>query len=90
MGSLALLKLDDRALSELEAAYPGIRTSILAREAANVPPCTNCGASDTASVGQGILGRSVALAAATTKFKLVPNGPAPGRHFCNVCGRFFD
>jgi hypothetical protein len=28
-------------------------------------------------------------AAATTKFKLIPNGPKRGKYFCNVCKQYF-
>lgn len=55
-----------------------------------VPPCTRCGASTTASVQVGLIGLTIRLAATCPKFKLLPNGPKPGEWFCNACGRFFD
>jgi hypothetical protein len=38
----------------------------------------------------GIIGRAISIAAATTKFKLIPNGPKPGKYFCYICDKFFD
>ena len=55
-----------------------------------VPPCTRCGASNTASVQVGVIGLTIRLAATCSKFKLLPNGPKPGKWFCNSCQRFFD
>jgi hypothetical protein len=45
---------------------------------------------DTASVGCGVIGRTMNIAGATTKFKLVANGPALGKYFCHIGNRFFD
>lgn len=55
-----------------------------------VPPCTRCGASNTASVQVGVIGLTIRLAATCSKFKLIPNGPKPGNWFCNSCNKFFD
>jgi len=55
-----------------------------------VPPCTRCGAGDTASVQVGVIGVTIRLAATCRKFKLIPNGPKPGEWFCNSCNVFFD
>ena len=55
-----------------------------------VPPCTRCGASTTASVQVGVIGITIRLAATCPKFKLIPNGPKPGEWFCRSCGKFFD
>lgn len=55
-----------------------------------VPPCTRCGSSTTASVQVGVIGITIRLAATCPKFKLIPNGPKPGKWFCRSCGRFFD
>ncbi len=68
----------------------GIRETILRFEEAILSPCPSCGADSTADVQCGIIGRTINIAAATTKFKLVPNGPRPGRYFCNSCQTFFD
>ena len=55
-----------------------------------VPPCTRCGSSTTASVQVGVIGITIRLAATCPKFKLIANGPKPGEWFCLSCGRFFD
>lgn len=84
------LKVDTETLERLERQYPGIGESIRARESTPLPPCTRCGSTDTAEVGCGIVGRSVAFATATTRFTLLANGPRPGAYYCNSCGEFFD
>jgi hypothetical protein len=84
-----MLTIDEKTLNQMEAQHPGIRETIVYFEEATVPACTRCGSSDTATVGCGIVGRTIYIAAATTKFKLIPNGPAPGKYFCNTCSGFF-
>ena len=85
-----MLTVDNATLNRLDKRYPGIRKTILAFEKAALPACARCGSRDTADVGCGVIGRTIDIAAATTKFKLLPNGPAPGRYFCNTCQEFFD
>jgi hypothetical protein len=75
--------------ASLENRYPGITESILRFERAELPACPRCGSQDTANVQVGLIGRTIDIAAATTKFKLIPNGPKPGAYFCNACGEFF-
>lgn len=55
-----------------------------------VPPCPQCGTSNTASVQVGIVWITIWMAATCPKFKLIPNGPKPGNWFCNTCQKFFD
>ena len=55
-----------------------------------VPPCTQCGSHDTASVQVGVIGLTIRLAATCRKFKLIGNGPKPGKWFCNSCQKFFN
>jgi len=55
-----------------------------------VPPCTHCGSTRTASVQVGVVWVTIQLAATCPKFKLIPNGPKPGDWFCKSCGHFFD
>ena len=55
-----------------------------------VPRCTCCGGSDTASVQAGVIGLTIRLAATCRKFKLIGNGPKPGEWFCHGCESFFD
>ena len=83
------LKIDQASLSKMEAQHPGISESIRIQEEIVLPPCHHCRSQDTAKVGTGVNGRTIYLAAATTKFKLIPNGPKPGEYFCNGCEKFF-
>lgn len=84
-----MLMIDETVLSELETTYPGIRNSILSFETAAFPVCLHCGSSDTADVQVGLIGRTLGIAAATTRFKLIPNGVKPDKYFCNSCEEFF-
>ncbi len=83
-------RLTDEELLSLEEAYPGIRRDVMVFENADLPNCSKCGSSDTADVQIGVVGRTMLLCSATTKFKLIPNGPRPGRYFCNSCKTFFN
>jgi hypothetical protein len=85
-----MLKICEEELDDLEGRYPGFREAILRFEEATLPHCPSCGADHTADVQCGITGRTINIAAATTKFKLVPNAPPPERYFCNGCDTFFD
>lgn len=84
-----MLQLSDEELWDLESSYPGIREQVMHFENAVLPICLKCGSVDTADVQIGIVGRTITICGATTKFKLIPNGPRPGRYFCNTCGKFF-
>lgn len=75
-----MLKIDTTTLASLEAK---------AREAELLPRCSHCASEDTARVAGGLIGRTIAMAAATTRFKLFANGPKPGAFFCNSCGGYF-
>lgn len=83
-----MLTLGSEDLDRLESQHPGIAESIRRFEAADLPPCPKCKSSETASVQVGIVGRSIAIASATTKFHLRPNG-RPGNYFCSSCGQYF-
>lgn len=85
-----MLKIDKETLNRMEAKYPGIGESIRSREEATLPACSLCGSQDTATVGCGVIGRTISLSAATAKFKLISNGPALGEYFCNTCDKFFN
>ena len=85
-----MLKADRKTLDQMERQYPGIVETILAFEQANLPACPHCRSEDTADVQCGVIGRTIHIAASTTKLKLVANGPKPGTHFCNACNKFFD
>jgi hypothetical protein len=85
-----MLKIDPATLDEMERQHPGIRATIRRFEKRPLPACPRCGSANTADVQCGVVGRTIYLAAATTKFKLIPNGPKPGKYFCNGCREFFD
>lgn len=85
-----MIKVDTARLNRMESGYPGIIEQVRGFEDAELPACSNCSSADTADVQCGVIGRAINLAAATSKFKLIANGPKPGRYFCNKCGKFFD
>lgn len=85
-----MLKIDEATLGEMERQHPGIRQAIMRFESADLPPCPRCTSDDTADVQVGVIGRTIYLGAATTKFKLIANGPKPGQYFCHQCGEYFD
>ncbi len=84
-----MLKIDQSELAKLEKDYPGTVRSIKYFEEMRLPKCPKCKSANTALVQAGIIGRTIALCSATTKFKLTPNGGL-GKYFCNDCGKFFD
>ena len=84
-----MLKVLASELETLERQYPGISRTVRYFEEMVLPPCPRCGSTDTAKVTVGLVGRSINLAAATTKMKLLANGPTPGNCFCNACKEFF-
>jgi len=79
-----MLNLNEEELRELEKRYKGIIEQIDRYESAELPACPKCQSSDMAQVGVGVIGRTINIAAATTKFHLTPNG-ADGKYFCNSC-----
>ena len=85
-----MLKRDKEVLDEMEKLYPGILEQILRFEKAKLPICPRCRSENTANVQIGIIGRTIKISSATTKFKLIPNGPKPGAYFCNICDKFFN
>ena len=89
-GGGEMLTANKKTLDYLERDYPGIKASIRRFEKAKLPACPRCGSENTADVQVGIIGRTIHIAGATTKFKLIPNGPKPGEYFCNACNKFFN
>ncbi len=85
-----MLKISEEQLASLERDYPGIIADQIRRfENAQLPPCPQCGSTDTASVQVGIIGRTMRIAGATTNFRLIANGPKPGSCYCNSCEAYF-
>ena len=78
-------------LGNIEENYPGIADQIRRFVEAELPSCPYCGSQDTASVQVGVTGRAAAIAAVTTKVKLVPHAKDKlGAYFCNACGKYFN
>jgi hypothetical protein len=85
-----MLKVDQETIAHMDSVYPGIRESIEHHEGLELPACPHCGSTRTATVGVGLVGKSINLAGATDKYKLLANGPKPGNFYCNRCAKFFD
>ena len=60
-----MLMTSEDGLDLMEERDPGIKKSILEIEAEVLPACAHCGSDDTASVGMGLVGRSMRIAGAT-------------------------
>jgi hypothetical protein len=84
-----MLKVDQASIDRMESSYAGIAEQIRHFDTAELPSCPHCNSSDTASMQVGLVQRAMNIAAATTKFHLIPNGPKPGHYFCNDCKRCF-
>jgi len=74
----------------MDRDYAGLMDDIMYFENTLLPICLDCSSEDTASVQVGIIQRSINIAAATTKFKLIANGPKLGEYYCNSCRKFFS
>jgi len=85
-----MLKVSLEQLELMGLDYPGIREQVISREEAEFPLCSSCGSPNTATVSVGAVDRSMSIVAATTRIKLVPNGPKPGEYFCNDCREFWE
>jgi hypothetical protein len=84
-----MLTVTEEWLRKAEETYPGFRDTLSYYESLDLPACPRCGSANSAKVTTGLVGRSVALAAATTKMKLLPNGH-PADFHCGDCDHFFD
>lgn len=88
-----ILTLDEQDKANkinIEDIYPGVTEQIQRYKEVELPSCPHCSSSNTARVSYGIIGRSITIAASTSKIKLIGNPPAPGKYFCNACAKFFD
>lgn len=85
-----MIKISLEHINRMDGDYPGIKDDILRFEIEKMPACPVCESADTASVQIGIIQRTMNIAVATTKFKLIPNRPKPGEYYCNACEQFFD
>jgi hypothetical protein len=70
-----MLKVSQEVIDQMERRRPGMRAMIEHYEVAMYPPCPHCQSDHVATVQVGVIGRTINLSAATTKFKLLANGP---------------
>ena len=83
-----MLKENETYLNYVEQQYPGIKEQIYSCERTKLPACSYCGSPDTAQVITGLIGRTICLAGAMTKVKLVPNKKESVVYFCNACKEY--
>ncbi|MBT4723583.1 MAG: hypothetical protein HN617_16960 [Planctomycetaceae bacterium] len=87
-----MLRYSEKQLQRVEANYAGVRESIERYEAMDIPACPSCSSDDTALIQVGLIGRTMAIAGGTTKFKLIPNRSKPKwnkMYFCRACEETF-
>ena len=84
-----MVKVNEQWIRAVEQVCPGFRATLNYYESLALPPCPKCGSLNSAIVSAGLVGFSIHLAAATTKFKLLPNGH-PADFHCADCGDFFN
>ena len=85
------LQISNEALAKLNQQYDGIHDQIFEFEAMTLPVCSKCGTDNTAVTQVGVIGRTMNIALATSKVKIVANGESrEGQHYCNSCEVFFD
>ena len=84
-----MIRKTEDDIKQLESQYPGITEQIWRFEQADLPACMACGSADTASVQVGVMGRTINIDAATTKFHLLLNANDEGIYYCNACHKQF-
>jgi len=84
-----MIKVSNESIECMEKSYPGIKEQIYWFDNQKLPPCPLCKSEDTADVQVGIIGRTIYICCATTKFKLMAN-EKPGKFYCNSCYKFFN
>jgi len=89
-GSDMTLKIDAPTLAKMEQQFSRYRRIKKFYEEMALPQCHRCSSEDTAIVGTGLVGRSIYVAAATNKLKLIPNDLRQGKYFCHSCEGYFD
>ena len=88
-----MLRYSEKQLQRVETNYPGVRESIEHYEAKDIPVCPSCSSDYTAVIQVGLIGRTMAIAGGTTKFKLIPYRREPKwkrKYFCRTCEETFD
>ena len=74
-----MLKEIEEERAEMELNYPGIHNQVRHLEAIRLPRCRYCKSNNTALVQCGVIGRTIEIASATTKFRLRASGIAAER-----------
>lgn len=85
-----MVRISTHELEQLENRHPGFRGHLAGIEQEVIPACPRCASADTAKVHFGVTQRAIDLASATTKMRLLPNPPGPGRYYCHGCSQYFD
>jgi hypothetical protein len=83
----AMVTTDPEWLSRAERGYPGFQKALAYYESLRLPVCPRCGGEPSTLIS-GLTGRTIALAAATTRVKLLANRRA-GNFFCSRCDELF-
>ena len=84
-----MIKFSLDQIKNNEKNYEGIASQIMKFDNRVLPPCPFCGSEDTAVVLRAAIGRTIAIAAATTKVTL--SLKPDSRHFyCHACKQQFD
>lgn len=84
-----MIKATEDTIRHMEELYPGITEQIQRFENMEIPPCPMCGSTNTASVQVGIIGRTIHLNAATSKFHSIFTSNGEGIYYCHVCKKQF-
>jgi DNA-directed RNA polymerase subunit RPC12/RpoP len=84
-----MLRVSRTWIDAVDEEYTGFSESVERWEASQLPRCPHCGSDETAKVSAGLVGRSIRLAAATTKIRLLANGH-PADYYCNRCKSYFN
>lgn len=86
-----MIKVSQETIASVELDHPGITEQIWRFENMVMPPCPYCGSGDIASVQVGIIGRTIDIATATTKFHLIANAARTSYrpYFCLSCRKYF-
>ncbi|MEQ8174387.1 MAG: hypothetical protein ABRQ26_04880 [Syntrophomonadaceae bacterium] len=83
-----MIRVSTEFLEQMESFYPGISDIIYYFDSLDLPICPKCGSENTASVEVGVIGQTLVLAIATTRFHLLPKSK-PGDYHCNDCKVYF-
>ncbi len=83
-----MIKVSQEELDQLEENYPGFKETLYRYEKKRIPHCIHCQSEDTSLVCVGVIGRTINLAAVSSKVHLRANNK-PGKYYCNTCKKYF-